>query len=124
MVEVVNKYLDKSLATAKGHMVQQRQNLCCTEKMTAIPPSDNDKDNNEEESFEQLEKCTHYVHVQIVYPDNNVGTGKNFTNQTGKFPWRSSRGNQYILVLYEYDGNVILVEPIKKQDSRRIVKSI
>eukprot|EP00957_Ditylum_brightwellii_P210467 15365001-Ditylum_brightwellii.AAC.1 len=80
--------------------------------MTAIPPLDNDKDNNEEESFEQLEEHTHYVYVRIVNPDNNVRTGKIFTNQTGKLPWRSSRGNQYSLVLYEYDGNAILAEPI------------
>eukprot|EP00957_Ditylum_brightwellii_P185869 14151034-Ditylum_brightwellii.AAC.1 len=59
-VEAVNKYLDKSMATLKGHMVQQQQNLCSTKKMTAIPPSDNDKDHNKEESFEQLEEHTQY----------------------------------------------------------------
>jgi hypothetical protein len=40
-------------------------------------------------------------------------TGKICTNQTGQFPVTSSRGNQYILVLYDYDTNAILMEPLK-----------
>eukprot|EP00957_Ditylum_brightwellii_P096674 7362645-Ditylum_brightwellii.AAC.1 len=38
-VDMVNKYLDKSMATAKGHLVQQWQNLHSTVKMTPISPS-------------------------------------------------------------------------------------
>jgi hypothetical protein len=38
---------------------------------------------------------------------------KIYTDQTGRFPVISSKGNTYIMVLYEYDGNVILAEPIK-----------
>ena len=32
-----------------------------------------------------------------------------YTNQTGRFPKKSTRGNQYIMVLCEIDSNVILV---------------
>ena len=35
------------------------------------------------------------------------------TNQTGHFPATSSRGNQYVMVLIEVDGNFIDGEPMK-----------
>ena len=40
-------------------------------------------------------------------------TGIVYTDQTGRFPYRSSRGNKYIMVAYHYNANVILIEPIK-----------
>ena len=35
-----------------------------------------------------------------------------YMDLTGRFPYRSSRGNEYILVRYHYDSNSILVEPL------------
>jgi hypothetical protein len=57
---------------------------------------------------------THQVFSAIV----DSGTRKIYTDQTGKFPVTSSRGNKYLFVLYDYDSNAILAEPIKsrKQD--------
>ena len=36
-----------------------------------------------------------------------------YTDLTGQFTFRSSRGNQYILVGYHYNTNCIIVEPLK-----------
>jgi hypothetical protein len=36
-----------------------------------------------------------------------------YTDQTGQFPKKSSRGNQYIMVLIKLDSNAILVEAMK-----------
>jgi hypothetical protein len=52
-----------------------------------------------------------------------IDAGKIYTDQTGHFPVISSKGNKYIMVLYEYDGNAILAEPIIKQNSARITES-
>jgi len=38
-----------------------------------------------------------------------------YTDQTGRFPQKSSRGNQYIMVLIEIDSNAILVEAMKNR---------
>jgi hypothetical protein len=38
-----------------------------------------------------------------------------YTNQTGKFPKKSSRGHQYIMVLLEMDSNAILVAAMKNR---------
>jgi hypothetical protein len=36
-----------------------------------------------------------------------------FSDQTGKYPTTSQRGNKYIMVLVEIDSNAILVEHMK-----------
>ena len=40
-------------------------------------------------------------------------TGKIYTDQTGRFPVTSTRGNKYILVAYDYNSNIIHAEPLK-----------
>jgi hypothetical protein len=42
-------------------------------------------------------------------------TGKLFTDQTGRFPQKSSRGMQYIMIAYNQDSNTIIAEPIKSR---------
>ena len=44
------------------------------------------------------------------------------TDQTGMFPIISQRGNKYIMILYSYDSNVILSEPIKERTSHELIK--
>jgi hypothetical protein len=45
-------------------------------------------------------------------------TLKIYTNQPERLPKKSSRGNQYIMVLAEVDSNAILVEHFKYQESQ------
>ena len=42
-------------------------------------------------------------------------TGKAYIDLTGRFPIRSARGNEYILVGYHYDANAILATPLKSR---------
>ena len=46
-----------------------------------------------------------------------------YTDQTGRFLTRSSRGNQYIMVLVEIDSDSILVEPMKNRTAGEMVKT-
>ena len=46
--------------------------------------------------------------------------GKVFHDLTGCFPHKSSLGNEYILVHYDYDSNTILAEPLKTCQSAEI----
>jgi hypothetical protein len=50
--------------------------------------------------------CTNIVYVKAI-----EATGQIYTNQTGRFPTTSCRGNKYIMILYDYDSNAILAEP-------------
>ena len=50
-------------------------------------------------------------------------TGKIFTDQTGRFPVQSSNGNKYIFVLYDYDSNCILTEPIRNRTAIELLRA-
>jgi hypothetical protein len=52
---------------------------------------------------------------------NNAG--EMHSNQTGHFPAMSSKGNQYILVLVQVNGNYIDAEPIKNKPEGSIIKA-
>ena len=45
---------------------------------------------------------------------------KGFSDITGAFPHKSSRGNLYVMVMYDYDSNSILVEPTKYSQAETI----
>ena len=51
-------------------------------------------------------------------------SGNFFTDQTGQFPNKSSRGNHYIMVLYNHDSNAILAEPIKTRAAEELLRAI
>jgi hypothetical protein len=61
---------------------------------------------HEEESVLDSAFKTHCVYSETV------DGGKIYTDETGRFPVVSSRGNTYIMNLYEYDGNAIMTESI------------
>ena len=44
-----------------------------------------------------------------------------YTDQTGKFPVRSGRGHQYIMVLINLDSSYISMEPMKNRHSGQMV---
>ena len=45
------------------------------------------------------------------------------TNQTGRFPATSSRGNKYVMVLVKVDGNFIDAEPMKNRSEGAMIKA-
>jgi hypothetical protein len=45
------------------------------------------------------------------------------SNQTGHFPATSSRGNKYIMMLVEVDGNYINAEPMKNKSGGSMIKA-
>ena len=40
-----------------------------------------------------------------------------FSDQTGRFPVTSSKGNKYVMVVYSQDANAILAEPLKSKSA-------
>jgi hypothetical protein len=52
---------------------------------------------------------------------STINAGKIHTDQTGRFPVVSSKGNKYIMVLYEYDGNAIIAEHIKNRTATELL---
>ena len=92
----VKRHLEKSEATVKGHMHQQRQNVRSTSKNEKIQTSQ-----NEEFKEKTLEKSN------LAFTTTHNLTEEIHTDQTGKFPIRYSANNQYLCICYDYDSNSI-----------------
>ena len=59
----------------------------------------------------------------VVYNLQDEMQQKMYTDQTGKFPVRSYRGMQYVMVLIEMESNSILVAAMRNFTSGEMVKS-
>jgi hypothetical protein len=55
--------------------------------------------------------------------DAKINAGQIYMDQTGLFPVVCSKVNKYIMVLYEYDDNAILAEPIKNRTSAELLRA-
>jgi hypothetical protein len=105
---LITKYLPKSLATSKGHLRMQQKNIQSTKPITADLPLATSL--HFSPSQEPPNKCTNVVFTTIL-PATELH--KSYSDQTGKFPVQSSRGYNYVMVLYDYDSNAILSKPLK-----------
>jgi hypothetical protein len=110
--KLVKDKLPKSIATVKGHLNRQQKNIRSTKPDSnktgidedANPPSD------------APNQRSHHVFAAVTKV-----TGQIAIDLTSQFPVTSSRGNKYILVLYDYYSNAILAEPIKdRSDSEHL----
>jgi hypothetical protein len=105
----VEKHLSKSTATTKGHLNQQRQNARTTQIKST-------NENNQETDID------HGIKTQFVYAAT-IDAGQIYTDQTGRFPVVSSKGNKYIMILYDYDSNAILAQLIKDRTAPELLKA-
>ena len=65
--------------------------------------------------------CVFDLQDEMQYTIYDEMEAKIYTDQTGKFPVRSSRGHQYIMVLINMDSSYISMEPMKNRHSSEIV---
>jgi hypothetical protein len=110
--EAVNKHFPESKETLKGHGRKTRSRL----RSTKIPAQidNDDKDNT---------KATHFPCPLIKQKEAIIRTFDfsdkaeclMYTNQTGQFSTKPSRGHQYIMVLIKIDSNAILVKAMKNR---------
>ena len=117
------KYCPKAVETTKGHLVQTRQGVRSTKKKKRSrsspvveipnPPSDLHPDIATGDVLPPTQSNELHIRVEPIE--------KLYTDDCGRFPIRSRRGNQYIMVAYHCDLNVILVCPFKtRKDKHRL----
>jgi hypothetical protein len=105
----VEKHLSKSTSTIKGHLNQQRQNARTTKIKDAqvlVPDPD----------------IHHEIKTQFFYAAT-IDAGQIHTDQTGRFTVVSSKGNKYIMILYDYDSNAVLAQTIKDRTAPELLKA-
>jgi hypothetical protein len=106
--DAINKHLKLRPVTAMGHMNQRCQNMRSTSKTPIVDQPTPDTD---------LGSKTHLVYAVVV------DQGQVYTDVTGKFPVRSSKGKSYVMVCYVYDCNYLKVIPMKSRSASEWVKS-
>ena len=82
-------------------MYQEKQGLRLTKEL--IDPPNDDTSND----LYQLEPTHNYITHAAVYSIIAV-KNKEYMDLTGRFPYFSSRGNEYVLIAYHYDANIIV----------------
>ena len=102
----IQKYLKPTVSMAKGHLDQKRSNQKTINHNIddVVVPTINSQP-------------SHLVFATVQE------IGKIYTDQTGKFPYPSSRGYKYIFILYSYDSNAILTKPIKTKTNDEILEA-
>ncbi len=107
--KAVKQFLTPSVATAKGHLDQERKNL----QTTKIK-----EENDCQDAFpESINETTHQACASLM---TFMAKETAYADLTGKFPNISARGNQYLLIVYDYDSNAILAEPLKNKTAGEI----
>lgn len=110
--QLIQKHLPPSENTALGHIKQERHGLQSTKLTNNHPTTEQENDFFPPSDTPNIK--TNEVMYSLV---NNNKEGLGYFDLTGKFPYRSARGNQYILIGYHYDSNAILAVPIKNRNA-------
>jgi hypothetical protein len=111
---LITKHLPNSIATTLGHQDQEAKNIRSTKLLNSIlpPPSMEDDDISP-----LLETPSHQICAMLFDKTTLI---KSYSDQTGRFPIPSSRGNHYIFVLYHHDTNSIHAEAIPNRQAASI----
>jgi hypothetical protein len=125
--EAITKLLPPTVATALGHLKQQRKNLHSTQPKpesppltTTKPPSPNQA-NDDDLAPPPLPdgKRTNAIYAAVT--TINTPTGSIASDQTGRFPVTSATGMKYVIIVYDYDSNNILAEPLLNLGAKTIL---
>ena len=94
---LIQKYPVVPQPTILGHIEQKKYSLCSTKpKLTQNKAYNKSND-------------TIYSIIQ--------NSNRSFMDLKGRFPYKSPRGNEYILIAYHIDSNTILGTPVKNKQS-------
>jgi hypothetical protein len=114
----VNKYYPETTETPKGHMNQTRKNVRSTKAKPTTWEQPAQSPLEEPNTSQLRGKKVRDVFTRVYDIHETV-----FSDQTGRFPTRSQRGNKYIMVMVEIDSNAILVEPINSRNGHKLARA-
>ena len=101
-------YCPDSDETIMGHLAQQRQNIRSTKPKSpiapALPAASPAAPSNEL-----------FIHVLPI--------SKLYTDDTGRFPVKARSGNQYVMIAYHADGNLILQQAFKTSRNKHRIEA-
>ena len=107
--KAVNKHFPESVETQKGHMKKQRQNVRSTKQKVVV-----DEVSETTELTRAITKQN--LMVKIFNASETV-----FSDQTGRLPVQSSRGNTSLMIVYDIDANYIDAEPLRNHSDPQMI---
>ena len=116
----VSRHITINDATEKGHMDQTRQGQRPTSRSNPSIVLINTNDDTEDECVAPP-SAIHNSH--LVFMTLADTAGRIFTDQTGRFPVTSNRGNAYLVIFYVYDANFIASVPIKNRTKEELLRA-
>jgi hypothetical protein len=120
--EAIAKHFPESDETLKGHARKTKSGQRSTKRTPGWEGNLIDEHNADAEAvITRPTTKERNIFVQIYNAEEDEALLKIYTDQTGRFPQKSSRGNQYIMVLVELDSNTILVERMKDRTSGEMI---
>eukprot|EP00804_Cyclotella_cryptica_P016849 CCRYP_001818-RA/>CCRYP_001818-RA protein AED:0.39 eAED:0.38 QI:0/-1/0/1/-1/1/1/0/475 len=104
----ISKFFPESDPTAKGHMRQTRQGV----RSTKISEDNSDDDYTPTPGVKHKD-----VYLRVL----DMTKKPMYSDQTGRFPITSSKGNKYLMIACEMDSNYIDAEPLKDRTKGALV---
>jgi hypothetical protein len=96
--------------------------LRSTKRATAEVHTIESEDDSGAEKIAALMERHHSIYIKVHNTEEDA-VDTIFTDQTGHFPKKSSKGNQYIRVLCDIDSNSILVAAMKNRTSGEMIRA-
>ena len=106
----ISRHFPESDATQKGHMKQTKQGVRSTKIV-------------DEDAMLGFKPQPGVKHKDVYLMVFDATKKSMFSDQTGKFPITSARGNKYIMVAVELDGNYIDGEPLQSRSAKSLTKA-
>ena len=122
---LISKHLEVNESTIKGHMNRESSNLQSTKKSSITKGLDDIALKELKDDYFPMSNTQNKKTNEVAYQllQRSSQEGKAFMDLTGKYPIKSTSGNQYVLVAYNYDSNAILAEPIPNRQARSITNA-
>ena len=117
----MHKHLPASIETAKGNLRLAHKYVRSTRyQPTRIPPPQPIYQPMMTAGILRLENPA-LENLVCMWPVDV--SGQIFSDKNGRFPRVSSRGNRSVIVLYDYDSNAILTEPLRNNTTSELVRA-
>ena len=105
----IRKNIKALIASGKTDSSQSLEDIICASMhKDCFPPSDSPNIKRNEVLYSLVESSP---------------SGLSYIDLTGRFPYRSAQGNEYILVAYHYNANAILAQPLKNRQVASITEA-
>ena len=130
-VDLINKHLPPSIATVRGHVHRERQRL-----QSLKSPIIKNENNTHPTVKREDDRVDDADDVFPTSPSPNIKTNQvayvlinreeistAYQDLTGRFPIRSARGNEYVMIGYHFDANYIIGHPVRDRTAGSLTKA-